>query len=57
MRYGLGVFQHAKKHAVDSPRGVFCIACKGVSVHAEGVHILAVAYKVFDLPGRQRLDD
>ena len=26
-------------------------------VHAESVHVLAVAHKVFDLPGGQRLDN
>lgn len=57
MRYDSGVFQHAQEHAVDGPRGVFCITGESVRVHAESVHVLAVAHKVFDLPSGQRLDN
>lgn len=57
MRYDSGVFQHAQEHAVDGPRGVFCITGESVRVYAESVHVLAVAHKVFDLPGGQRLDN
>ena len=47
--------QQLQKHAVDGLRGLCVLTGQSVAVHAEGVHVLAVPYKVFDLTGGQLL--
>lgn len=52
----LCVFQHLQEYTVDRFGSVFSVSGQSVGVHAKGVHVLAVAYKVFDFPGGQGLN-
>ena len=41
--------QNLKQDAVDSLRGIFGIGTKCVTVYAKGVHVFAMANKLFEL--------
>ena len=56
MRYRLGVLQDLQEHTVDRLGSMFSVPGQSVGVYAKGVHVLAVAYEVFDFPGGQGLN-
>ena len=46
--FRLRLLQHPQEHAVDGLRGVLRIPSQGMTVHAERVHVGAMAYKRLD---------
>ena len=56
MCYKSAVSQQLEESSIDGLRGVFRVPGESVGVLAEGVHVLAVAYQLFDFALWQRLD-
>ena len=56
MCYKSAVSQQLEKSSIDGLGGVLCVPGQSVAVLAECVHVLAVAYKLFDFALWQRLD-
>ena len=54
--YKSAVSQQLEESSIDGLRGVFRVPGESVGVLAEGVHVLAVAYQLFDFPSGGRFD-